>query len=129
MTVDVATSEQLTPYNGPLSPGCAMFCCESRVSDAATLHLIGARLPLCSTMRAVISLLLLFAATGCAQETPIFRPTWGDPYCIPDPFTGINTCIVLPEGIGLENDRPDVKRKVERVKYLDSKYYSQNRRK
>ena len=93
------------------------------------LQLIGVRLPLCSTMRAVVSLLLLFAATGCAQETPIFRPTWGDPYCIPDPFTGINTCIVLPEGIGLENDRPDVKRKVERVKYLDSKYYSQNRRK
>ncbi len=92
------------------------------------LQLIGVRLPLCSTMRAVISLLLLLVATGRAQETPIYRPKWGDPYCIPDQFTGINTCIVMPEGIGLEDDRPDVKRMVERVKRLDAKYYAQNNR-
>tara|TARA_B100000787_G_scaffold147109_1_gene117951 strand:+ start:449 stop:694 length:246 start_codon:yes stop_codon:yes gene_type:complete len=79
-------------------------------------------------MRAVISLLLLLVATGRAQETPIYRPKWGDPYCIPDQFTGINTCIVMPEGIGLEDDRPDVKRMVERVKRLDAKYYAQNNR-
>ena len=106
-----------------------MSCCESRGFRRGTaLHLIGVRLPPCSAMRAIMSLLLLFATMGYASEEPVVRPKWGEPYCIPDQFTGINTCIVLPDGVGLDNDRPDIKRKVSRAKFLDSKYYAQNQR-
>lgn len=79
-------------------------------------------------MRAIMSLLLLFATMGYASEEPVVRPKWGEPYCIPDQFTGINTCIVLPDGVGLDNDRPDIQRKVSRVKKLDSEYYAQYQR-
>ena len=77
-------------------------------------------------MRAIMSLLLLFATMGYASEEPVVRPKWGEPYCIPDQVTGFTTCIVLPDGVALDNDRPDIKRKVERAKFLDANYYSQN---
>ena len=82
-------------------------------------------------MRAIMSLLLLFATMGYASEAseePVFRPKWGEPYCIPDQLTGLTTCLVLPDGVPLGNDRPDIKRKVSRAKFLDSKYYAQNQR-
>ena len=106
-----------------------MSCCESRVFRRGTaLHLIGVRLPPCSAMRAIMSLLLLFATMGYASEEPVVRPKWGEPYCIPDQVTGFTTCIVLPDGVALDNDRPDIKRKVERAKFLDANYYAQNQR-
>ena len=110
-----------------------MSCCESRDFRRGTaLHLIGVRLPPCSAMRAVMSLLLLFATMGYAsEEQPDIRPTWGEPYCIPDQVTGFTTCLVLPDGVALSNDRPDIKRKVERAKFLDANYYTnyaQNRK-
>ena len=105
-----------------------MSCCESRGFRRGTaLHLIGVRLPPCSAMRAIMSLLLLFATMGYAsEEVPVVRPKWGEPYCIPDAVTGFTTCIVLPDGVALDNDRPDIKRKTERAKFLDANYYSQN---
>jgi len=76
-----------------------------------------------------MSLLLLFATMGYAsEEVPVVRPKWGEPYCIPDAVTGFTTCIVLPDGVGLDNDRPDIQRKVSRVKKLDSEYYAQYQR-